>query len=133
MPAWPLRPGTEPWWISAICPPSRPSTACARSAPHGCPANHARGCLWRRWRLRRRKLMTNSTLTPWMQTLARQIDTDYELVGAAWRQTHHHAVDAGKLLLEAMGQVPPLTGPDWITQHTSLSLVEAYALMRLAR
>jgi len=40
---------------------------------------------------------------------------------------------ASKLRLEATARVPLLTGPEWITKHTTVSLLEAYALMRCVR
>jgi len=75
--------------------------------------------------------MYNETLTSWMHPLAQQINAEHALVQAALREARIHAITIGKRLLEAMGEVPPLTGPEWITDNTTLSLTEAYALIRL--
>jgi hypothetical protein len=76
--------------------------------------------------------MNSYAQVAWTRYLAREIDREFERVRAALCETHHRALNAGTLLLEAMAQVPPLTGPEWITEHTRLSLAEACGLMCLA-
>jgi hypothetical protein len=78
-------------------------------------------------------MMNSYSQVPWTRNLAPQIDREFELMHDALRETRHRAFNAGKLLLEAMAQVPPLTGPEWISRHTKLSPTEAHGLICLAQ
>jgi hypothetical protein len=77
--------------------------------------------------------MTHDLIPVEFTDLATRIRSEHEAVRQSARQTLHHALKAGELLLEAKKHVHHGYWSDWLHEHCDMSQRTAQNYMRLAR